>query len=273
VVNISVLVAKPSPAVEALATEAMRAMLTSKLKTVAVALLAVVGIAGAGVATVWACGDYFSLFPAPPVSPAKPYPFSSVETIEPNTDSPPMAWERPRPNSVADVGTDKPVEDVAGAAKPARFVLTNPAGDITVVSDRHETFVEFFRRQRVVTAILPDQERTQLLTAKQPTDFVFLPSASFNDDSLNAAVYGASIKMAPLSLVPPSMDNSVYRVLESSSPPISAIFVRDTADKNLWHVAGVTTRDPSGFFARKERVGKDDFAPIDLIHSEKLEKK
>ncbi|MCI0700551.1 MAG: sigma-70 family RNA polymerase sigma factor [Planctomycetia bacterium] len=273
VVNFSDLVASPSPAVEALAKEAMQAMMTSKLKAVAVALLTIVGIAGAGAATVWACGGYLLLRPAPPVSPAKPYPFSSVETIEPNADSPPMAWERPRPNSVADAGTDKPADEFAGVAKPARFVLTNPAGDITVVSDRHETFVEFFRRQPVVIAILPDDLRSKLLTGKTPTDFVFLASASVNEDSGRATAYGISMKMAPLSLVPPSRNDPVYRLLDLTSASEPVVFVRDPVDKNLWHAAGFTTRNSSGFFADKKRVGKDDFAPVDLLHNEKPKKK
>src|SRR5262249_12079797 len=153
-----------------------------------------------------------------------------VETREPTTDSPPMAWVRPVPTSVADAGTDKPGEGDGGVAKQARFVLTNPARDITVVSDRHETFVEFFRRQPVMIAILPAMQRQKLLTNKPFTDFEFLPSASFNVDGPRAAVYGASIKLAPLSLAPPAMDEPVFRLLDMTSAVEPVIFVRDATD-------------------------------------------
>jgi hypothetical protein len=93
------------PAVEALAKEALRAM-TNKWNTTVVALCAVIGLASAGAATVWACGGY-GMFPqpAPPVSEAKPFPLESVHTTEAKPNDPPPAIERPapaeKPNAVA----------------------------------------------------------------------------------------------------------------------------------------------------------------------------
>jgi hypothetical protein len=268
ILTLSLLVAKPSPAVEALATEAMRAMTTSKLKMVAVALLTVVGVAGAGAATVWACGGYGPR-PVRPVSPAKPYPMQSVETRESGSDDPTMAWARPAPSGTADAGTDKPGGADAGVAKPARFVMTNPARDITVVTDRHETFVEFFRRQPVMIAVLPDALRTKLLTGRTPTEFVFVDTASFNVEGPRAAAYAASVKLAPLSLAPPSLDDPVFNLLEMTSQSEPVVFVRDAANKDLWHAVGFTRRSSNGFFTGKARVAPDDFAPIDLLHIEK----
>ena len=47
------------------------------------------------------------------------------------------------------------------------------------------------------------------------------------------------------------------------------VLVADEQDKDVWHVAGFTTRPSSGFFASKERKGRDDFAPADLVHTPK----
>jgi hypothetical protein len=260
-VNLSLLVSNPSPAVEALAKEAIRAMTTSKLKTVAVVLLATVGLAGAGVTTVWACGG-LPPRPNPPVSEAKPYQLSSVEANEPKPEVNPAAWEKPAPKQLVAPGIDRPTADgVTGVAKPASFVMTNPARDITVVSDRHEKFVEFFTRRPVFIASVPDNIRDKILYGGKGTDGpTFLGNASFNVDGNRAAVYGTSVKLAAI-----PFDGPVYRLLDANTKAKSMVFVRDAADKDLWHAVGFTSRDSFAFFASKERVKPDDFAPADLV--------
>ncbi len=264
VVISSTLFANPSPAAEVLAAEVMRTMTTSKLQTVAVALFAALGVVGVGAATVWACGGYGPRS-APPVSAAKPYPFESVETTEPRTGNAQAAWARSAPT--ANVGSDKPAGENAGAAKAALFVLKNPAGDITVVSDRHETFVEFFRRQPVLVAVVPPAQRNRMLyEAKGVTDFEFVEKASFNVDGPRVATYGTSVKLAPV-----AFDGPVMQLLDVAADTAPVVFVRDAADKNVWHAAGVTRRSSVGFFAAKERVKPDEFAPADLLQT--IEKK
>ena len=259
-VNFPLLVSGPPSAAEALATEAMRAMTTSKLKTVAVALLAVAGLTGAGAATVWACGGIIPR-PSPPVSEAKPYPFASIETTAAKPDEA-AAWARTAPKDAVATGTDRPAgAGDAGSAKPARFVMVNPARDITIVTDRHETFVEFFRRQPVLVASVPADVRDKLLyAAKGTVDFVFVDNASFNVDGPRVAAYGAAVKLAPV-----PFDGQIFHLLETTGAAHPVVFVRDAADKNLWHAAGFTRRPSAGFFAGAARVAPDDFAPAELV--------
>jgi RNA polymerase sigma factor (sigma-70 family) len=270
VVNVHLLVSGPPPAAEALATEAMRAMTTSKWN-LAVAVLATIGLAGAGAATVWACGGY-GLHPrlTPPVSAAKPFPFESIPTTDAKPDDVPAAIERSAPTGMAlAIGTDKPGGSGAGAAKPARFLLTNPARDITVVSDRHETFVEFFRRQPVLVAVVPAEVREKMLyDEKGPVGHVFVDSASFNVDGPRSAAYGASVQVASVALNGP-----VYGMLEMTPVQTAVVFVRDAANKELWHAVGFTTRSSVGFFAGTERIKSDDFAPADLIQTKGRDEK
>jgi hypothetical protein len=240
-------------------------MTTSKLQSAAVALLTVVGIGGVGAATVWACGGYGGPRLALPVSANKPFPFESVETRDAQPTG--AAWARPVPAGTANAGTDKPAGADAGGAKDARFVLTNPARDITVVSDRHETFVEFFRRQPVMVATVSDDLRDKLLVgAKAPLDYVFVDKASFNDGGPRAAAYGASVKLAPV-----AFDGPVYHLLELTASTEPVVFVRDAGDTHLWHAVGFTRRSSVGFFATTQRVKPDEFAPTDLIQA--IEKK
>ena len=271
-VSVHLLVTSPPPAAEALALEALKAM-KSKLHTLVVAVCAAVGLMGASAATVWACGGYGMFFPqraAPPVSEAKPYPFSSVETTEAKTDGPAPAIERPTPSGVAVAsGTDKPGGDNAGTPKPARFVMMNPAKDITIVSDRHEKFVEFFQRQPVLVAEIPKNVRDKLLyDPKGPAGLVFVGSASFNVPGPRAAVYGASVELAPV-----TFDGPAFHLLETAAEKDPVVFVRDASKKNLWHAVGFTRRESVGFFTGTDRVKPDDFAPIDLLHNEKPENK
>src|SRR5262249_17945394 len=157
-------------------------------KTAAVVLLAVIGLTGAGTATVWACGGFFPEPSVPPVSNAKPFPLESVETRVPKSDDTPGAWTKPVPKEVVAAGTDKPATDgkaavKRGVAKPGGAVLETPAGDITAVSDRPEKFVEFFRRQTVLIAHIPAATLDKMLyDAKGPSEPVFVDNASFNND-------------------------------------------------------------------------------------------
>jgi len=259
-VNFPLLVSGPPSAAEALATEVIRAMTTSKLKAVAVALLAAAGLAGVGAATVWACGGLIPR-PAPPASAAKPHPFESVETTSAKPDE--AAGARAVPKGAVAAGSERrPGAGDSGSAKPARFVMLNPARDITVVTDRHEAFAEFFRRQPVMVATVPADVRDKLLyTAKGTVNFVFVDDASFNVDGPRAAVYGASVKLAPV-----TYDGPVYHLLETVGAAHPVVFVRDAVDKNLWHAAGFTRRPSAAFFAGTVPVKPDDFAPAELLH-------
>ena len=258
--GLSMLLQHPSPAAEGLAEEITRAMFTNKLKSAAVALSAAVGIVGAGAATVWACGGYGPR-PAPPASANKPFPFESIATRVPQSASAAAAWARPTTNVPADAGVDKPASGaLVFAAKPAHFVLRNPARDITVVSDRHETFAEFFRRQPVMVASVKPELLERVLKGKAADAFQFVDAASFNTDGPRNAAYGASVKLAPGPTTGP-----VFELLWTRSAAEPLVFVRDATDKNLWHLAGFTRRSSVGFFASNARVQPDEFAPADLL--------
>lgn len=260
VMSVSLLASSP-PAVEALATEVTKAMTASKFKLVLLAVGLTIGLTGAGVATAWACGG---LTPRP-VEPgaAEPAPTPRIGA------SPKPETAKPTMNLVA-AGEDKPgATDSGAAAKPTYVVLGNPAQDITVVSDRDEKFVAFFRRQPVMIAGVPANVRDKLLhDAKGSNGHVFVNYASFNAEDPRTAVYGASVKLAPL-----AFNGPVYRLLVAAPKEAAVVFVRDATDKDLWYAVGFTRRSSAGFFAIAERVKPDDFAPADLLHAEPKGKK
>ncbi|HEY1186219.1 MAG TPA: sigma-70 family RNA polymerase sigma factor [Gemmata sp.] len=258
----------PSPAAEGLAGEVMRTMFTNKFRSAAVLLLATVGIAGAGAATVWACGGYGPRL-APPVGSNKPFPPESNATRTARASDATAIWARPTAGAPADAGVDKPARanTVAGAAKPARFVLKNPARDITVVSDRHEEFTEFFRRQPVMVATVQPELLKRLRNGTAGDTFDFVNGASHNVDGPRNAAYGASVKLAPA-----PNDARLLDLLMSATGDEPLIFVCDAADKHLWHFAGVTRRSSIGFFASTARVPPDEFAPADLLQTTEKKK-
>lgn len=264
-VSVSLLVSGAPPAVEALATEAMRAMARSKLKAALFAACVTAGLAGAGGATAWACG----VLPLTPVATtaAKSFPLSSAEHPELKPDAP-APVEAPKPGAAL-AGTDKPGAAFAAVGKPLQVVMSNPAGDITVVSERDERFAEFFRRQPVMIAGVSADLRAKLLhDAEGSGGRVFVDAASFNVDGPRAAVYGASVKLAPVAFASPE-----YRLLMRAPRTGAVVFVRDASDKELWHAVGFTTRSSVGFFAETKRTAPDDFAPTDLLHDEPKVKK
>lgn len=229
----STLLLHPSPVADKLAAEVTRAMFTSKVKGAVMTLVVAVALAGAGIATVWARGG-FDPRPAPQGA---------------NRESAPRENEPLALNGVA------------GAAKPVRFVVRNPARDIAVVTDRNEAITEFFRRQPVMVARVKPELLRRVLEGTSGDRFEFVDSASFNADDPRVAAYGASVKLAPA----PVGDGALRDLLSGAAVDQPLIFVRDPADKNLWHAAGLTRRSSLGFFASKERVPPDDFVPADLI--------
>lgn len=239
--------------VETLAAEAVRAMFASKLKTAVAAVVALAGLAAAGTGVILACGEpLFST--APPSSAAKP---ASDRSEEAKPGGGASAWAKPL--SGAPGASDKPAGGNAGGAKPARFLLKNPNGDITVVSDRHETFAEFFRRQRVMVAGIDPKDLAAAVEADKPTPKVFVNYASQNEAGLLNASYGAYVRLAPVS-------DDVAQLLDEK---VSLVLAADAADKDVWHVVGFTTRSSVGFFTSREKKGRDDLAPADLLFNNK----
>jgi RNA polymerase sigma factor (sigma-70 family) len=238
-----------------LATEALRAMSVSKLKSTAMVALAAIGVIGVGTGIVLACGG-----PRPtarPVSEAKPYPLQSVETTTDGGEN--AGFVKPMAGEVS--FADKPGGDNAGLAKSALFVLQNPNRDITVVTDRDETFTEFFRRQRVMIANVEQKDLDAAIAAKGPTPRLFVNNASYNETGVMAAVYGSYTRLAPIE---PNVADVVIDGLGNAF-----VLAADPKDPELWHVVGFTYRPSTGFFTVKEKKGRDDFAPADLVRTPK----
>ena len=219
-----------SEAVEALAREAARALWVGKAKSAAVAVLAVVGLAGVGAGAVVAFGTDL-------LGPAAP-----------------DGGGGPAPAAKSDAGGRK-------VAKPTRFVLTNPAGDITVVSDRDEPLAAFFRRQQVMVATVPAADVAAARAASKPSDRLFVAGASYNGDAPRVAAYGSFVRLAPL-------DPELAAMIREPGK-VALVMVADPKAEDVWHAAGFTTRPGAAFFASKERKPGDDFAPADLLHAEK----
>jgi RNA polymerase sigma factor (sigma-70 family) len=267
-VSLSVLVSGPSPAAEALATEVLKAMTTSKLQTGLVTCAALLALTATGAATVWACSGFDPLL-APPKSAPKPFPLESAETRAHSARAA-EAWVREAPREVPPMG-DKPgaPATAGGTAKPARFQLSNPARDITVVSDRDETLQEFFRRQEVMVATVRPADVQKLLSEERGVPKTFVDYSSRNTGSPLDAAYGAFVTLAPL-----PKESAVWNLLwDRNHDTDVVVFVRDATDKDTWHAVGVTARTSVGFFARAERVKPDDFAPTDLLHTKPHTKK
>lgn len=252
-----VVLAGHSDLVNELAGEAMRAMSISKLKTMVAVVAATVGVVGIGTGVVVACGGYGPRMIATPVSAAKPFPLQSIDsTADGALDAgafKPMAGEL--------AADDKLAGENGGVAKPARFVLRNLERDITIVTDRDETFLEFFRRQRVMVAILERKDLEAAMAAKTISPRIFALNASHNESGIMNATYGAFARIAPISVV---VQDAMF-----FGDGSTLVLVADEKEKDLWQVAGFTTRPPTGFFAAKEKKGRDDFAPADLIHTPK----
>jgi hypothetical protein len=151
--------------------------------------------------------------------------------------------------------------------KPETFSLTNKAKDIQVVSDRDEAIVAFFRRQHLLVAGLEWREIQRAQEARQAREKVFVSYASYNDDPEKTALFGATIKLAPI-------PETVARVLapHKKGPDgkenfqLTVVLRRDEKDAELYHVVGCTDRSSVGFFTVDKARAPDDFSQKDLMY-------
>ncbi|MFN7575112.1 MAG: hypothetical protein ACK5SA_08660 [Planctomycetota bacterium] len=167
------------------------------------------------------------------------------------------------PDRTAVISADdpKPTEK-----KPMYFTLTNPSKDIVVVSDRDEKFVEFFRRQRVLVAGLGEKEFEATMKAEKTSEkeqgVIY---ASYNEED-RTALYGAMVKLAP---VAKPVAEAIAALIPKDNVGRTLVMVPDPKEKDVWHIVGLTTRTPVGFFMTKDKEGTDDFAANELLFKEK----
>ena len=167
------------------------------------------------------------------------------------------------PDRTAVIAADdpKPTEK-----KPMYFTLTNPSKDIVVVSDRDEKFVEFFRRQRVLVAGLGEKEFEATMKAEKTSEkeqgVIY---ASYNEED-RTALYGAMVKLAP---VAKPVAEAIAALIPKDNVGRTLVMVPDPKEKDVWHIVGLTTRTPVGFFMTKDKEGTDDFAANELLFKEK----
>src|SRR5262249_15650540 len=99
------------------------------------------------------------------------------------------------------------------------------------------------------------------LAAQKPSERLFVDYASRNEDGPLNAAYGSYAHLAPIRPeVADVVDDTSGRALGLGADP---------PNKDVWHVAGFTTRSSVGFFASKEKKGRDAFAPADLHFADK----
>lgn len=144
--------------------------------------------------------------------------------------------------------------------------LTTKAKDVRVVSDRKETILDYFRRNRLFVGSLSDKEVTKLLAAKGPADKVFFHYASHNHEpDGGGSTFGAIVKVAP-------MPKDVADLIDKHKPDgkkklrLTLVLRRDEKEAGLVHVVGCADRTPVGFFDDDKKVEADGFSQKEMRH-------
>jgi len=134
-------------------------------------------------------------------------------------------------------------------------VVSNPAKDIHVVTDRDESVKDYFTRTRLVVGWVPmrkesDEEPgiSNVLEATDP-DKVMAHRPSLNDEK-DKGWFGKYLKVAPPT-------PAVVELLKDIQKQKGAELIFRKGDDGLHHVVGYTTRKNGGFFS-DEAVNKDD---------------
>jgi hypothetical protein len=141
-------------------------------------------------------------------------------------------------------------------------VVSNPAKDIHVVTDRDESVKDYFTRTRLVVGWVPMR--------KDPAETPGLSDVLEATDTVKLLAYRPSLKDEtdkgwfgmPLKVAPPKP--AVVELLEGIQKQSGAELIFRKGDDGLHHVVGYTTRKNGGFFS-DEAVNKDDgYSPKDL---------
>jgi hypothetical protein len=160
------------------------------------------------------------------------------------------------------VAADKPDDKTKGP-----FPLVNPAKDITVLSDRDEPFVDFFKRQHVIVGGMLIKDLDAQITTKEARDKVFLNYTSHNTGGADSTRFGDYLKIAPASEAVAKLLAAEKKGLDGKDRfQVAVILRRDEKDERLFHLAGFTKRTPVGFFASDKKVEPDTFSPKELVH-------
>jgi hypothetical protein len=155
-------------------------------------------------------------------------------------------------------------------SQPKPALLVDDGRLFFILSDRKEKVTAFFQRNRVVVGAIWQKDLDKLTQAKEPIAKIFLDYTSANDDPEKAERYGDTLTLAPLA-------PDVSALIEKHAEPrgkdgdrsVVVILRRDEGKADLYHVVGVTTHTPVSFFALKEKLKSDDFAPAELKYKGK----
>ncbi len=147
--------------------------------------------------------------------------------------------------------------DVAYLERRPRL-LANPAGDIQVFSERKESLVDFFRRQRITVAGVSEENMARLLNARAPQYEVMVSHPRSNDAPKNMP-FGRSLTIAPIhSRLVPVIENMVKK------HGTRVLILRLDVEQGVYHVVGCMARNPSRFFTSTKIVAPDEFSEADL---------
>jgi|GEM_PF-5718561 len=160
----------------------------------------------------------------------------------------------PRPN--------EPTTIIANAI-PARPGAT----DFRIVSDRRESVVEYFRRQRVAVGCLFVVDYEKLARTNEPWLEVPVYPISFNDEMPLTKRTKRTVRVAPPS---PFVETRLFRPGIRPRPDIDAftvVFRRDEPDGVLEIVGFSSSRTSFQFFEKNVRFAKsDDLLQRDLLY-------
>lgn len=137
-------------------------------------------------------------------------------------------------------------------------LLANPAGDIQVFSERKETLVDFFRRQRLTVAGVSEENLARLLKARAPQSEVMVSHPRSNDAPGNMP-FGASLTIAP---IPARLVPVVEGMVAKHRTRV--LILRLDVQQGVYHVVGCMARNPSRFFTSAKIVAPDEFSEADL---------
>jgi len=78
------------------------------------------------------------------------------------------------------------------------------------------------------------------------------------------------VKLAPVAKpVAEAIAALIPKDIPKDSVGRTLVMVPDPKEKDVWHIVGLTTRTPVGFFMTKDKEGTDDFAANELLFKEK----
>ena len=155
----------------------------------------------------------------------------------------------------------KPIPQSKDDAKPT--TLVSPSKELVVLSNRAESIVSYFGRQKIMVAGMLPKELNAMLEGKSAGKRQSVNYSSYNTEPMIGRFGSNVVIETPSEPIVRMIREATGKQADRS---FALIFRVDEKNPDQVAIVGYTYRSSVSFFNSDRRVPPDDFSPADLVY-------